>query len=184
MILNKGADNCAQQRCAVSTSHPLRLGDALNGGLRRLGRIRSPRTQPAFGTSIAGSVSEAEAHLGAQQQQQQQRLAICFDLYHQIKIFLTRTKAEVRARLLQLLLFFLYIKLLSSEWSCITLTLQWVVWIFYSLPFSLQANSPSDQCSNALMKNLWAASQEYIIHQISVSWPERAARANPDYPCT
>lgn len=51
-------------------------------------------------------------------------------------------------------------------------------------PLSLQANSPSDQCSNALMKNSWAASQESIIRQISVSWPWQAGRANPDHPCT
>lgn len=100
MILNKGTHNCAQQRRAVSASHPLRWGDALNRGLHRLGHIRVPRTR------VLQSVLKAEAHLGAQQQQQQQRhLAICFDLYHQIKIFLTRTKAEVRARLLQLLFF-------------------------------------------------------------------------------
>lgn len=110
-------------------------------------------------------------------------LAICFDFYHQIKSWNVFNQALAQAVSTSVLFFttkllFVLRMVLYYPHSQVS------SWIFHSLPFSLQANSPSDQCSNALMKNSWAASQEYIIYQISVSWPGRAARANPDYPRT
>lgn len=168
---------------------PFVFRDALN-----CGPFHAPKTWPVFGMSnaeLVSKTSEAEAHLGAKQQQQQQPvcsrmcLAICFDFYHQIKSWnvFNQDKTEFSPGCFNFCFIF-YKKLFFVLRMVLYYPHSQVSWIFHSLPFSLQANSPSDQCSNALMKNSWAASQEYIIYQISVSWPGRAERANRDYPHT